>query len=202
MASAADVGSPSLVLSVAPALPGVWNRRRQEPVTAGVPLPQGFESDPGSLTLRAAAGAVPLQTRVLDRWPDGSIRWLLLDFFADWVSGVESTYVLALRSESSNIPAPVHSIAVIEEEDTGGVTIDTGVAQFLLSTKTFPFARVVAGGADVIDADRPRCRSSMAKRRLAGSSSRVSASTSEVRSGASPSRRARLSTTAAARWLS
>lgn len=146
---------PSLTLSVAPAPPGVGNRRRrQEPVTAGVPLPRGFEADPGSLTLRADAGAVPLQTRVLDRWPDGSIRWLLLDFFADWVSGVESIYVLAQRSESSHILAPVYSIAVIEEEETGDVTIDTGVAQFHLSTKTFPFARVVAGGADVIDAER------------------------------------------------
>ena len=154
MSSASDVGSPSPVLSVAPALPGVGNRRRrQEPVTAGIPLPQGFESDPGSLTLRTDAGAVPLQTRVLERWPDNSIRWLLLDFFADWVPGVELTYVLALRSESSNIPAPVHSIAVTEE-DTDGVTIATGVAQFHLSTTTFPFARVVVGGDDVIDADR------------------------------------------------
>ncbi len=148
-----NLRSPSLVLSVAPARPDARTRRRQEPVTAGVPLPHGFESDLGSLTLTANTGPVPLQTRVLERWPDSSIRWVLLDFLANWSPGVESTYVLARRSESSDIPTPAHSIAVTEE-DTGGVTIDTGVAQFHLSTKTFPFARVVAGGDDVIDAER------------------------------------------------
>ena len=57
--------------------------RRREPVTSGIPWPCGRLQDPARLVLRDERGrAVPLQTRALDRWPDGSVRWLLLDWQA------------------------------------------------------------------------------------------------------------------------
>ena len=47
------------------------------PVTAGLPFPKGaLGSDP---RLRLADDT-PLQTRVLQRWSDGSAKWVLLDF--------------------------------------------------------------------------------------------------------------------------
>src|SRR5438128_116383 len=54
--------------------------RRAEPVTLGLPWPRGRLSDPARLRLHDDAGTdLPLQTRVLDSWPDGSVRWVLLD---------------------------------------------------------------------------------------------------------------------------
>src|SRR5205814_746290 len=58
--------------------------RRREPVTCGLPWPRGAIPDPAHLRLEDETGRpVLLQTRVLDRWSDGTARWLLLDWLAD-----------------------------------------------------------------------------------------------------------------------
>jgi len=49
--------------------------RRAEPVTMGVPLPQGACKDPARLTIVDATGrSRAMQARTLDAWPDGSAR--------------------------------------------------------------------------------------------------------------------------------
>ncbi len=59
-------------------------RRRAEPVSTGVPLPPGRVRAPEQLALVDDQGRrIPVQTQVLDRWPDDSVRWLLLDFALD-----------------------------------------------------------------------------------------------------------------------
>lgn len=55
-------------------------RRRGEPVTVGLPWPRGAIKD--DRCFRLLNSESPLQTKVLDRWGDGSIRWCLFDFFA------------------------------------------------------------------------------------------------------------------------
>ena len=68
-----------------------------EPVTGGVPLPRGFAGENDQWMLVTADGTpLPLQTRVTDRWPDGSIRWLLVDTQVDVRAG-ETTVPLRLR---------------------------------------------------------------------------------------------------------
>ena len=53
----------------------------EEPLTIGVPVRRGVWREEAHLKLTDPFGdLVPVQTRVLDRWPDGSIRWVLLDF--------------------------------------------------------------------------------------------------------------------------
>ncbi|MDE2800786.1 MAG: hypothetical protein OXI94_19135, partial [Gemmatimonadota bacterium] len=60
--------------------------RRAWPVTRGVPLPQGDVAECADLWLEDARGrSVPLQSRSLSHWPDGSIKWVLVDFQADVV---------------------------------------------------------------------------------------------------------------------
>jgi hypothetical protein len=50
----------------------------------GVPIHRGLLAGPDGLRLVDSSGAEhPIQTRVLDRWGDGSVRWLLVDFQAD-----------------------------------------------------------------------------------------------------------------------
>ena len=53
--------------------------RRGEPVTVGVPWPRGVLRDAAYLVCVGPTGEVPLQTEVLERWPDGSVRWVLCD---------------------------------------------------------------------------------------------------------------------------
>ncbi|MGQ9808854.1 MAG: exo-rhamnogalacturonan lyase family protein [Armatimonadota bacterium] len=52
------------------------------PVSGGVPLPEGMASEAPFALLDRSGRPVPVQTQTLARWPDGSIRWLLLDFTA------------------------------------------------------------------------------------------------------------------------
>src|SRR6266851_192482 len=57
--------------------------RHREPVTCGIPWPKGMLHEPYSLVLRDQnANEIPVQARTLDRWPDGSVRWVLLDWQA------------------------------------------------------------------------------------------------------------------------
>src|SRR5438874_10242557 len=74
--------------------------RDREPVTCGIPWPKGMLHDPNYLVLRDEKGeSIPLQTRILDRWPDRSVRWLLLDLQAT-VNG-DTRYRLSM----ANVPS-------------------------------------------------------------------------------------------------
>jgi hypothetical protein len=65
------------------------------PVTSGVPLAEGELVDDKSTALLDADGRqLPLQTEVLSRWPDGSIRWLLLDLQIDLAAKQKKSLVL------------------------------------------------------------------------------------------------------------
>ena len=51
------------------------------PVTGGVPFPGGSLGSARNLALYDAAGKeLPLQAAVTARWPDGSVKWALIDF--------------------------------------------------------------------------------------------------------------------------
>ena len=50
--------------------------RRGEPVSVGLPWPRGAISDEKYFQLIGPDGSPQLlQSKVLDRWPDGSVRW-------------------------------------------------------------------------------------------------------------------------------
>ncbi len=126
------------------------SERRLEPVTCGIPWPRGVLADPGCLRLADAQGhAVALQARVLDRWPDGSARWTLLDWQANACG--PSSYVL--RAAASEVDAPLTGLrAQVVATDGGGVRIDTGRAEFSLQPGNgFPFEAVTVGAAAAID---------------------------------------------------
>ena len=54
------------------------------PVTRGVPLPEGMLRGTDGLSVAHPDGArVPTQFRVIGHWPDGSVKWVLVDFQAD-----------------------------------------------------------------------------------------------------------------------
>src|SRR5712671_24248 len=68
-----------------------------EPITVGVPLPRGVIKDPRRFGLVGDdLTMVPLQALPAERWPDGSIRWALLDFQATGFVTSDRRYQLNL----------------------------------------------------------------------------------------------------------
>jgi len=73
------------------------------PVTMGLPLQAGQVRDVGALTLLSAdmTRTLPLQCEPMEHWPDGSIRWVLLDWLHP--AGANEV-VLALRGTEGTHP--------------------------------------------------------------------------------------------------
>ena len=128
--------------------------RANEPVRLGIPMPQGLCVDPSTCELRNPQNElIPVQSRGLDRWSDGSIRWLLVDFQASGSAAETSEYRLAFADGQSASAA--HASPIRTTQDGDAVLIDTGVARFRLSAGgTFPFDRVTSGDDEAADAAR------------------------------------------------
>lgn len=80
----------------------------------------------GDVHLRCDDGtAVPVQARVLSRWPDGSVRWALFDWQADLAAGQQREYRLA----EAGVP---RRATVAVREDTDAILVDTGALRFAI----------------------------------------------------------------------
>lgn len=111
------------------------------PVTSGIPLAPGeLRSDRQTALFDNNEVEVPLQTEILSRWPDGSIRWLLLDFQVDLAANQSQKFSLHYGAdiERSEVPNPVD---VGTRLDIPSVT--TGPLQVDLSPHNFRFLDAV-----------------------------------------------------------
>ena len=70
---------------------------------------------------------VPVQTTVLDRWGDQSVRWMLVEFQAAATPNAPSHYSLATGPIAGSDPLTV-------TQSAAGLTVDTGIAQFRVPT--------------------------------------------------------------------
>jgi PcRGLX-like N-terminal RIFT barrel domain/Beta-L-arabinofuranosidase, GH127 catalytic domain len=124
-------------------------RRRAFPTTAGVPLPPGVVRSIEQVWLADPAGRPTLvQAEPLERWPDGSVRWLLLDFLADVPAGGHATYTL--RGGPSRAPPPGPS--VIRVRLTGdGRAIDTGALSATLPAAGDAIATALVAGRATLE---------------------------------------------------
>lgn len=127
--------------------PSARGARYREPVTVGVPLPSGAVSHLSTLTLRKSDGT-PLvsQTRELERWPDGTVRWMLLDYEATCGADESPEYYLTADGEPAS---PPDSVALDATHD--GIRITTGSTTFSIERgQPFPISAVAAARGDVI----------------------------------------------------
>jgi hypothetical protein len=70
--------------------------RHGEPVAIGIACPRGEVPRAARWALTDQRGRpTPVQTTVLDRWGDGTVRWLLTEFQADADAGAPGYYALA-----------------------------------------------------------------------------------------------------------
>ncbi len=74
--------------------------RALEPLSFGVPLPRGRVREPDELRCWDEDGAaLPAQARALSRWPDGSLRWALIDTALPLGLRARRTLVVGLSAE-------------------------------------------------------------------------------------------------------
>jgi hypothetical protein len=122
-----------------------------QPVTVGIPFPRGLLHEPLFIGLSGPEGPVPVQTEALARWPDGSVKWLLLDFLASAFRKGVNHWTLA-PIDGPGTPAASDTLRVTELPDS--VVIETGPATFHLSRKQLqPFSRVTVSGKQLLAAD-------------------------------------------------
>jgi len=122
--------------------PAAMSPRVNEPVTVGIPLPRGFASDVGSLELWTDGHCYVTQSRALEHWPDGTIRWMLLDFQA--TAGVDRATHYTLHSGRAAQCSFEGGIKTSRAGD--GIVIDTGSAMFMVKPGgAFPFDCAHAG---------------------------------------------------------
>ena len=118
-----------ITVSTDPALldPRGGIERHGEPVSIGVACPRGTvqRSDRWSLTDQRGR-AVPVQTTPLDRWGDGSVRWLLAEFAADVVPDAPGYYALAPdnASEPESAAIAIEHAGELLRVNTSAATFD------------------------------------------------------------------------------
>ncbi|HYB94101.1 MAG TPA: hypothetical protein VEC39_03950 [Vicinamibacterales bacterium] len=115
-----------IVITVATDPSTVPFERHGEPITLGVMCPRGAvqRSDAWGLTDQRGR-PVTVQTATLDRWGDGSVRWLLVDFLADTAADSPSYYALA-----PDQPGDPGSPAIAIEHAGETIRVWTGAATF------------------------------------------------------------------------
>jgi hypothetical protein len=128
--------------------------RNREPVSCGIPIPKGMLRNDLRYLMLFEEGykSVPVQTRVLDFWPDGSIRWLLLD----WQATVKGSARCRLQlTDTQPAMATAGAMRVQEEKKTirgktlpVGTIVETGHAKFQIKKGLeFLFDAVQVGGS-------------------------------------------------------
>jgi hypothetical protein len=124
-------------------------QRVNEPVTVGLPFPQGMVFESGGLSLWDITGReCPVQVRPLAGWSDGSTKWALLDFQAKVEANTQAIYQLRSSSDlASGLQPPTLDV----NETAEHLIVDTGSVMFYLNRRLCkPFDRVVFGGIDLI----------------------------------------------------
>jgi hypothetical protein len=107
--------------------------RRGEPITCGVPWPRGLLHDAEQLELLDEEGRrLALQSRALDRWSDGSVRWSLLDWRAE-ASPDRPRYRLRAASGRASRVAPEARVEG-RASDAERMSVSTGPLVLELAT--------------------------------------------------------------------
>ena len=94
-----------------------------EPLTHGVPFRPGALWQPERVGLHAAGGPLPTQGTALAHWPDGSVKWLLVDSLLD----LAARQVLPVRLEHGpgSPGAPVPEVLTVTPVPDG-LRVETG----------------------------------------------------------------------------
>ena len=79
--------------------------RPRSPVSFGFPCPQGGVFDPAYLRVLEGDREVPAQFTITAFWPDGSLKWVLVDFLADFAANEDKTVTVEVGGQVDHAPA-------------------------------------------------------------------------------------------------
>jgi hypothetical protein len=104
------------------------------PFSIGVPCPEGAIVSQEHLKLNFKGQSKPFNVTPLANWPDGSMKWILLDFQASMEANEQSLLQLVSDRTTDNHFYHQSEKASIVTSDTGDeCLVDTGSAQFIVS---------------------------------------------------------------------
>ncbi|MBQ7207667.1 MAG: hypothetical protein IJS01_07725 [Lentisphaeria bacterium] len=103
-------------------------------IRTGLPLPRGAVFQTRNLRITDARGKeIPAQKAVTGFWPDGSLKWVLVQFSAPMEARGEAEYFAEFGENV--VAAPVQGLAW--HEDAERFTVDTGKITAVISKKKF-----------------------------------------------------------------
>jgi len=106
--------------------------REKEPLRLGVPFAKSAVFDETELRVVDKSGSLlPFQAKVLERWPNRSLKWVLVESMVDLEAGAQEQIFVDVRSEEEASSIPERGLTLVEEGDR--LTVDTGKAVFILS---------------------------------------------------------------------
>jgi hypothetical protein len=111
------------------------------PITRGVPLARGVLKDEKQASLTDAEGRLVFcAARALAFWPDGSVKWLLLDFAPSLKAGVGGRFRLTVgdRAQPLAMGRPVSTGEAADE-----ISADTGKLRLTLRNKNKKLALTI-----------------------------------------------------------
>jgi hypothetical protein len=114
---------------------------RNWPVRAGIPIPQGELGSADRVSIVNSTGAaIPSQSQTMATWPDGSVKWLMVDFTHDFNKSGDSRYEIRYGNRVNAVTAP----SKVEIRTTeAGLEVNTGAIQFLVPKSRFGIVRDV-----------------------------------------------------------
>lgn len=102
----------------------------------------------GAWQLTSAFSSAPVQTETLDKWPDGSVRWLLVTSEVDLADAPAADATLTLLA-AGHMEAE-SALKVFQQG--GGVTVETGTGRFAMTVGgAFPLNQVEVASRDLLD---------------------------------------------------
>lgn len=129
--------------------------RDREFVRIGMPWPMGelFNSDDLQI-ISPLSEVQPLQSAILKKWHDGSVKWLLLDFAATVSPHERAVYRLTTQNDVP--PSLASRVTITKNSDHWRVA--TGAAEFVIDAKVFrPFTQVSVNKQDVLASGGASC---------------------------------------------
>ncbi|MBL4711192.1 MAG: hypothetical protein JKX75_01595, partial [Gammaproteobacteria bacterium] len=122
------------------------------PFSIGVPCPEGAILDQTRLRLCLKGKPEPFYVASLASWPDGSVKWLLLDFQASVAANDKVTLQLDCDIAANTYGAfSLEAARLSISDDDDSYLVDTGVAQFVINKKRLGiFDQVMCGKRDLL----------------------------------------------------
>jgi hypothetical protein len=109
--------------------------RQAEPVSVSIPFAQGKLTDAEMLRVWDDAVRLPVQARALATWPDGSIKWLLVQLQPNLPGNKDKTLRFTVAAPAH--VDPLEPAALIVHETLEGISISTGKLSFLVPRAGF-----------------------------------------------------------------